>query len=82
MSKASGKVIVGGVVTMLAVAVGIGQVYLPYYSPQSQLRRDGNTMGKEAKEAEIARRKKFIEVRGESFILARSTHCPSSNLPI
>lgn len=46
---ANGKVIVGAVVAVLGAAVGIGQVYLPYFSPQSEIRRDGNSLGKEAK---------------------------------
>ena len=53
MSKASGKLIVGGFVVLLGSAVGIAQVYLPYYSPQSAARREGNTVGKEQKEAEV-----------------------------
>ena len=50
MSKANGKFIVGGFVVMLGAAVGVAQVYLPYYSPQSEKRRDQNTLGKEQKE--------------------------------
>mmetsp|Transcript_10105 Transcript_10105/g.20102 ORF Transcript_10105/g.20102 Transcript_10105/m.20102 type:complete len:88 (-) Transcript_10105:931-1194(-) len=61
MSKANGKFIVGGFVVMLGAAVGVAQVYLPYYSPQSEKRRDQNTLGKEQKEAEIERRRRFIE---------------------
>ncbi|GMH78472.1 hypothetical protein TrST_g4772 [Triparma strigata] len=67
---ANGKIIVGAVVAFLGAAVGIGQVYLPYFSPQSEIRRDGNSLGKEAKEAEIARRKKFVADARKSGVKA------------
>mmetsp|Transcript_19767 Transcript_19767/g.41278 ORF Transcript_19767/g.41278 Transcript_19767/m.41278 type:complete len:101 (-) Transcript_19767:3-305(-) len=63
----SGKLIVGVLVTGLVGFVGVGSVYLPYMSPQSEARRDGNTMGKDMKEDERRRKEKFImEVKAKA----------------
>jgi len=45
----------------LVGALGVGQVYLPYLSPQSEVRRDGNGMGKEMREDERRRKEKFLK---------------------
>jgi hypothetical protein len=52
---ASGKLIVGVLAAGMLGFVGVGSVYLPYMSPQSDVRRNGNSMGKEMKEDEQRR---------------------------
>ncbi|GMI04690.1 hypothetical protein TrRE_jg2769 [Triparma retinervis] len=61
---ASGKMIVAVLAAGMVGFVGVGSVYLPYLSPQSDVRRNGNSMGKEMKEDERKRKEKFLrEVR-------------------